>query len=123
MATPRTTSSNRKKTNFPPKPSAAQKIAQLDQFVTGGVIEESSTTIEPTLELTLEPMENSTVKTTDIEVPIVNSTNEFEKAKMKRLTLDISEDLHKSIKMKSVSLGIPMVDMLRTLLDSNYGNS
>ena len=88
-----------KKTAIPPKPSAAEK------FVSGTLVPESQAESKPA---------ESIVQTPQIET---------EKTKLKRLTLDISEDLHRSIKMKSVSLGIPMVDMLRTLLESNYGNS
>lgn len=43
-----------------------------------------------------------------------------EKPKMKRLTLDIPETLHRAIKMKSVEQGVPMADLLRDLLESNY---
>ena len=88
-----------KKTAIPPKPSAAEK------FVSGNLATASKAESNPA---------KSIVQTPQIET---------EKTKLKRLTLDISEDLHRSIKMKSVSLGIPMVDMLRTLLESNYGNS
>jgi predicted DNA binding CopG/RHH family protein len=42
--------------------------------------------------------------------------------KMKRLTLDISEDLHKAIKTRAVVEGVPMANMLRSLLEENYGN-
>lgn len=41
--------------------------------------------------------------------------------KMKRLTLDIPESLHRAIKMKAVESGVPMVDMLRELLEKHYG--
>ena len=88
-----------KKVPFTPKPSAA------DKFVSGNLATEAPT---------VEAQEETIVQTPQTET---------EKTKLKRLTLDISEELHRSIKMKSVSLGIPMVDMLRTLLDSNYGNS
>jgi hypothetical protein len=40
--------------------------------------------------------------------------------KMKRLTLDISEELHRAIKRRSVDEGKPMVDMLRELLEQNF---
>lgn len=88
-----------KKVPFTAKPSAA------DKFVSGNLAIEAQA---------VEAQEESIVQTPQTET---------EKTKLKRLTLDISEELHRSIKMKSVSLGIPMVDMLRTLLDSNYGNS
>ena len=41
--------------------------------------------------------------------------------KMKRLTLDIPESLHKIIKGKAVAEGRTMVDMLRELLENTYG--
>lgn len=41
--------------------------------------------------------------------------------KKKRLTLDISKSLHKAIKAKAVEEGVPMVDMLRSLLEKHYG--
>jgi hypothetical protein len=41
--------------------------------------------------------------------------------KMKRLTLDIPEPLHKAIKTRSVQESVAMVDMLRELLDKHYG--
>jgi predicted DNA binding CopG/RHH family protein len=88
-----------KKTAIPPKPSAAEK------FVSGSLTTESKSGASK--------LADSIVQTPHTEA---------EKTKLKRLTLDISEELHRSIKMKSVSLGIPMVDMLRTLLDKNYGN-
>ena len=40
--------------------------------------------------------------------------------KMKRLTIDVSEELHKAIKMKAVQEGVAMADMLRSLLEDNY---
>jgi hypothetical protein len=40
--------------------------------------------------------------------------------KMKRLTLDIAKPLHKAIKAKAVEEGVPMVDMLRSLLEKHY---
>jgi len=42
------------------------------------------------------------------------------KPKMKRLTLDITEELHKAIKFKSVQDGVPMADLLRTLLEEKF---
>jgi hypothetical protein len=37
--------------------------------------------------------------------------------KMKRLTLDLPEGLHRAIKRRAVEEGVTMVDMLRTLLE------
>jgi predicted DNA binding CopG/RHH family protein len=56
--------------------------------------------------------------------PVVSKKGEVasEKAtKMKRLTLDIAKPLHKAIKARAVEEGIPMVDMLRSLLEEHYG--
>ena len=44
------------------------------------------------------------------------------KEKIKRLTLDIPETLHRAIKGKAASEGLAMVDMLRELLEEKYGN-
>ena len=42
------------------------------------------------------------------------------KPKMKRLTIDVSEELHRAIKMKAVEQGTPMAELLRSLLERNY---
>lgn len=42
------------------------------------------------------------------------------KAKLKRLTLDLDEELHKAIKLKSVEEGKPMADLLRELLQKHF---
>ncbi len=44
------------------------------------------------------------------------------KGKMKRLTLDIPESLHRAIKMKSVEEGVPMTDILRGLLQEHFAD-
>ena len=41
--------------------------------------------------------------------------------KMKRLTLDIPESLHKAIKRQAVDSGVTMADLLRNLLQQHYG--
>jgi predicted DNA binding CopG/RHH family protein len=41
--------------------------------------------------------------------------------KMKRLTLDLPEGLHRAIKRRAVEEGVTMVDMLRKLLEERYG--
>jgi predicted DNA binding CopG/RHH family protein len=48
------------------------------------------------------------------------ATEEPSQPKIKRLTLDISEALHKKIKVKAVIEGISMVEMLRELLETTY---
>ena len=109
MAIKKTALQARKTTTIPPKPSASEKI---EQFVSGTIATETKAESKPKSKPEAQQTESI------VQTPQPNA----EKGKLKRLTLDISEDLHRSIKMKSVSLGIPMVDMLRTLLDSNYGD-
>ncbi|HEY9660740.1 MAG TPA: toxin-antitoxin system HicB family antitoxin [Allocoleopsis sp.] len=41
--------------------------------------------------------------------------------KIKRLTLDIPESLHKAIKLKATNEGVTMVELLRELLEEHYG--
>ena len=41
--------------------------------------------------------------------------------KMKRLTLDLPESLHRAIKHRAVDEGVTIVDMLRKLLEEHYG--
>lgn len=57
------------------------------------------------------------------ETPAVapNVESETQPIKMKRLTLDIPEQLHKAIKAKAVEEGVAMVDMLRELLQEKFG--
>jgi hypothetical protein len=45
-----------------------------------------------------------------------------QKEKLKRLTLDIPDHLHRAIKGKAALEGKAMVDMLRELLEEKYGN-
>ena len=41
--------------------------------------------------------------------------------KMKRLTIDVSEDLHRRIKMGCASRGVNMADEIRGLLEREFG--
>jgi len=41
--------------------------------------------------------------------------------KLKRLTLDLPETLHRAIKLRAVEDGISIVEMLRALLEREYG--
>ncbi len=43
-----------------------------------------------------------------------------EPEKIKRLTLDIPESLHKAIKLKATNEGVTMVELLRQLLEEHY---
>jgi predicted DNA binding CopG/RHH family protein len=51
---------------------------------------------------------------------VTQITEEPSQPKIKRLTLDISEALHKKIKVRAVIEGISMVEMLRELLETTY---
>jgi predicted DNA binding CopG/RHH family protein len=54
-------------------------------------------------------------RTVEPELPV-----EETKPKMKRLTLDIPETLHRTIKLRAVEQGVPMADLLRELLEKHY---
>lgn len=42
--------------------------------------------------------------------------------KMKRLTLDIPEGLHRAVKRKALDEGMTMAELLRSLLEEHYGS-
>ena len=54
----------------------------------------------------------------------INPKSALEEApeKIKRLTLDIPESLHRAIKKKAVEDGETMADQLRSLLEKHYKN-
>jgi predicted DNA binding CopG/RHH family protein len=56
------------------------------------------------------------------DIKAVDSKSEEVSIKMKRLTLDIPESLHRAIKKKAVEEGETMADQLRSLLQEHYGN-
>ena len=56
----------------------------------------------------------------EIEHPLVSEA-ETKPEKIKRLTLDIPESLHKAIKLKATTEGVTMVNLLRELLEEHYG--
>ena len=51
-----------------------------------------------------------------------SSLSEETPEKIKRLTLDIPESLHRAIKKKAVEDGETMADQLRSLLEEHYRN-
>ena len=89
-----------KKVAFTAKPQQAQ----LDEWV-------SATAPEPASEAPLATAPEPAIPQSSIEG-----------VKMKRLTLDIPETLHRSIKLQAVTQSVSMVDLLRTLLEKEYGN-
>jgi len=48
-------------------------------------------------------------------------TPETQTEKMKRLTLDIPQSLHRAVKRKAIDEGQTMAELLRALLEQNYG--
>jgi predicted HicB family RNase H-like nuclease len=70
-------------------------------------------------------VENREVPTSEVNLQIAvpeaaPTIEEPSQSKIKRLTLDISETLHKKIKVRAVIEGISMVEMLRELLETTY---
>ncbi len=59
---------------------------------------------------------------TKVEAPTQEAPTEASFVKMKRLTLDIPESLHRAIKRKAVEEGVTMAEQLRALLLKHYGN-
>ncbi len=52
---------------------------------------------------------------------VVEELKQEQQIKMKRLTLDIPEELHRAIKRQAVEEGITMAELLRSLLEQHYG--
>jgi predicted DNA binding CopG/RHH family protein len=77
------------------KPKANTPPATLDDWVTTAKVEQP-----PEIAPELEP----------------------EPVKMKRLTLDIPEDVHRAIKKRAADEGVAMVDLLREDLAQKYRN-
>ena len=50
----------------------------------------------------------------------VEQPKEDQPEKMKRLTLDIPEELHRAIKRKAVDEGVTMAELLRALLEQHF---
>lgn len=53
----------------------------------------------------------------------VGSRKASEKPSMKRLTIDIPEDLHRRIKMQCAARGTKIADEVRELLEAHYKDS
>ena len=101
-----------KKVAFTAKPQQAQieQIEQIEQWVSPSEPAAEPASANPIA----APIADSPVPTPP-QIPI-------ESVKMKRLTLDIPETLHRSIKLQAVTQSVSMVDLLRTLLEEKYGN-
>lgn len=100
-----------KKVNFGTKP---QKQPDVDAWVESRDAIKDEVTQEPNApaQSRSEPKAKATAK---------ESERAEDQGAMKRLTLDIPESLHRRIKGKAVMEGVTMVNMLRELLEENYG--
>lgn len=83
-----------KKVSFGRKPGVVEPTVDVEGWVTN---REALAEVEQTLEPEPQP------------------------EKIKRLTLDIPESLHKAIKLKATGDGVTMVELLRELLETHYG--
>jgi predicted DNA binding CopG/RHH family protein len=86
-----------KKVSFGRKPGAVAKPVDVEEWVTNR-------------EALVEAEQPATV------------TETTKPEKIKRLTLDIPESLHKAIKLKATNDGVTMVELLRELLEEHYGS-
>jgi len=48
---------------------------------------------------------------------VVVASDALTEARVKRLTLDIPADLHRALKIRAAELDVPMVELLRLLID------
>lgn len=84
-----------KKVSFGRKPGAVEKPVDIEEWVTNReALVEAEQLPEP------EPVKPERIK---------------------RLTLDIPESLHKAIKLKATNEGVTMVELLRELLEEHCG--
>lgn len=86
-----------KKVSFGRKPSGIEKTVDVEEWVTNR---------EALVEAEQPP----------------SSAEVAKPEKIKRLTLDIPESLHKAIKLKATNEGVTMVELLRELLEEHYGS-
>ncbi len=118
--------------------AARKNVEESPALVASISIAEPVAAVEPVAEKSVQvakkgaktkvaaPIETAEPDETPVEIPAKKSAKDSKEqpeksVKMKRLTLDISKPLHKAIKAKAVEDDIPMVDMLRSLLEKYYG--
>jgi len=90
-----------KKVSFGRKPGAVEKPVDVEEWVSN---------------------REALVETQETQEPVEPVEPEVKPEKIKRLTLDIPESLHKAIKLKATSEGVTMVELLRELLEEHYGS-
>jgi hypothetical protein len=64
--------------------------------------------------------EAPTENTPSVETNAPPPPPEPEPEKLKRLTLDIPQNLHKRIKSKAADEGVPMINLIRPLLEEHF---
>lgn len=92
----------KKKVDIKPKPKTAAP-SKVDEWVEGQEAGESAPVVEQTGSAGGEQGNGS--------------------QKMKRLTIDVSEDLHRRIKVGCASRGVRMADEIRGLLEQEFGEA
>lgn len=85
-----------KKVSFGRKPGAVEKPVDIEEWVTN--------------------------REALVEAEHSSESEAAKPEKIKRLTLDIPESLHKAIKLKATNEGVTMVELLRELLEEHYGS-
>jgi hypothetical protein len=107
-----------KKVTFGVKPQE-QQLANLDSWV-----ETRSPQLdrESTPEIAELGREQGSPSMTHTQAVDSSEQTPAPKEKIERLTLDIPETLHRTIKGRAAIEGVAMVDMLRSLLEEKYGN-
>jgi predicted DNA binding CopG/RHH family protein len=68
------------------------------------------------------PRPGSQEHSANIDEWVANRAVEQPPVKMKRLTLDIPEPLHRAIKKKAADKGVTMADLIRQLFEKHYGS-
>lgn len=76
--------------------------------------------------ITKKPIASETPRSLDdwvssSELSEEEKPSESKPEKMKRLTLDIPQSLHRAIKRKAIDENQTMAELLRALLEQNYG--
>jgi predicted DNA binding CopG/RHH family protein len=72
--------------------------------------------------ISIGPKPGSHEQSTSVDEWVASRTAEPPPVKMKRLTLDIPEPLHRAIKKKAADRGVTMADLLRQLFEEHYGS-
>lgn len=92
----------KKKVELKPKPKAAAKSKAVDEWVEGKEVGESASAAE--------------------QAGSANGQGNGSQ-RMKRLTIDVSEDLHRRIKVGCASRGLKIADVVRGLLGREFGEA